>query len=260
MLREATELLGRPIDARDGRLGIIEDVYFDDRDWTVRYALVKAGIPFRRDHLLIEPGAIARSGWPAEHLEVWLSRREARGRIAPDTPEPARGAQFVHRTDAALAGAHVDLLESARLIVPGGAHLRGLREAHTYRLSAKEGAAGHVRDFIIDDRTWAICHVAADVDLFFSKKPVLIPPHLIDEIDPAGHAVRTGLTRHALGGAPRYQRLALQSRLYQMCLFDYYASATGAPLMRPARMNGRTRIDPHARAVDARMLLSTIMD
>jgi hypothetical protein len=260
MLREATELIGRPIDARDGRLGIIEDLFFDDRDWTVRYALVKSGIPFRRDHLLIEPAAIARPGWPSERLGVWLSRREARGRITDGAPQPAPGAQFVHRTAAALAGAHVDLLESARLNVPGGAHLRSLHEARTYGLSAKDGGAGHVRDFIIDDTTWTICHVEADVDLFLGKKPVLVPPHTIEEIDPAGHAVRVGLTRHALGGAPRYQRLALQSRLYQMCLYDYYATATGSPLMRKSRSSARQRIDPRATTVDARMLLSTIMD
>jgi sporulation protein YlmC with PRC-barrel domain len=41
---------GSAIIARDGAIGEVEDVYFDDEKWTVRYLVVKAGAwLFRRD-------------------------------------------------------------------------------------------------------------------------------------------------------------------------------------------------------------------
>jgi hypothetical protein len=266
MLREANDLFGQPVDARDGRLGTIEDLYFDDQDWCVRHAVVRAGVPFRRELLAIEPSLIARPEWPAPRLAVQLSRREARSRIAPSDRVPAAGAQPAHRLGRERrpgTGEHVDadLVERARGAVNLG-HLRSLRDAREYRLSARDGTAGRVRDFIIDDRAWAICYVEVEVELFLGTKTVLVPAHAVEEVDAAGRAVRVGLSRRALGGAPRFQRLALQSRLYQMCVYDHYATAAdGAPLMRPPRGGrGRGKRPLHPGTVDARMLLSTITD
>ena len=256
MLREASELLGQPIDARDGRLGTVEDLYFDDQTWHVRYALVRTGLPFRREHLLVEPGALTRPAWPRgdgpAHLGVWLSRREARGR--PDASGQASiASQFVHPVHPASASvhAHGDLLEDVRAVVAAGTHLRSMREARTYRLAARDGHAGAIGNFVLDDATWTVCHIEAEVELFIGKKPVLVPPHAVEVVDADGRTVRVGLSRHALGGAPRFQRAALTSRLYQMCVFDYYATATGAPLMKASRT-------PRAGTIDARMLLSTM--
>jgi hypothetical protein len=227
----ASELLDQPIDALDGRLGTLEDLYFDDRDWSVRCVLVKSGLPMRREHLLVETAALQRSEWPDTHLGLCVTRREARSHLAADALEPT-----IER-----AGS------------PAFTHLRSMRAVSTYRLSARDGYAGRVKDLVIDDRTWSVAHVEADVLLFIGSKPVLIPPHIVEGIDTRGRGVAARLNRHALGGAPRFQRLALHSRLYQMCLFDYYATAEGAPLMRPSRT-------PRPNSVDARMLLSTMVD
>ena len=37
MLREQKELVGRTVVARDGDIGEIKDVYFDDEAWVIRY-------------------------------------------------------------------------------------------------------------------------------------------------------------------------------------------------------------------------------
>lgn len=253
MLREASHLLGEAIDACDGRLGVVDDLYFDDQTWMVRYALVRTGVPFRREHLLIEPGAIAKPEWPSRHLGVWLSRREARGPNAANAVEAASLVPLPAPEHHQHGRTHARMLEDARTLLSDGSHLRSLREGLTYRLSARDGSAGRMRDFVLDDSTWAITHVAVDVELFIGSKPVLVPPQFIEAVDPVGCAVRTTLSRHALGGAPRFQSLALMSRLYQMCVFDYYNSATGTPLMRPARGHRATN-------VDAGMLLSTLVD
>jgi hypothetical protein len=257
MLREASHLIGQPIDASDGRLGTIEDLYFDDESWRVRYVLVRAGLPLRREHLLIEPGSIVKPGWPDARLGVWMSRREARGGIAVEEVDPP--ARRIETSERASGGPrlHAELLDDVRQAVPAAAHLQSVRAAVRYRLSARDGAAGRVRDFVVDDVMWAMAHLCVDVDLFIGRKTVLVPPRFVEGVDATGCAVRVGLTRHALGGAPRFQSLALMSRLYEMCVHDYYTSATGTPLMRPARR----RVRPAASGkVDGAMLLSTLLD
>jgi hypothetical protein len=231
MLRVTSELLGRQVDAYDGRLGTIEDFFLDERDWRLRGVVLRAGLPIRREHLLIEAAELRAAQWPANHLTTSLTRREARRHVAPFGVDDAS-------------------LRAGRGAGPPG---RSLRRASTYRLSARDGYAGRVRDFVVDDRTWSIAHIEAEIMLFIGSKPVLIPTHLVDEFDATARSIAVRLKRHTLGGVPRYQRLALQSRLYQMCLYDYYANAEGAPLMRPGR-------SARPNSVDARMLLSTMVD
>jgi hypothetical protein len=261
MLREASNLLGQPIDATDGRLGTIEDLYFDDQDWRVRYAVVKTGLPFRRSYVLLRPADVEKSDCTLPRLNVWLTRAEARARPNASTEltvseqrRTVRRATSPLRKLAERLGVRVDdrqLLEEAQRVMASDPHLRSIRAVRSYRLSAREGAAGRVRDFVVDDVTWAVCHVEAEVDLFIGKKSVLVLPQSVEDVNFDARSVRVGLSRHALGGAPRFQRLALMSRLYMMCVYDYYATATGAPLMREQRT-------PRRDTVEARMLLSTM--
>ena len=43
MLRNVRNLLGFGIRATDGVIGTVDDVYFDDQDWTIRYFVVNTG-------------------------------------------------------------------------------------------------------------------------------------------------------------------------------------------------------------------------
>ena len=43
MLRTAGDLKGVTIEAMDGDIGSVQDLYFDDRTWTIRYFVVDTG-------------------------------------------------------------------------------------------------------------------------------------------------------------------------------------------------------------------------
>ncbi|MEX0750788.1 MAG: PRC-barrel domain-containing protein, partial [Dehalococcoidia bacterium] len=211
MLREASALLGQAIDACDGRLGTIEDLYFDDQDWRVRYVVVQVGLPFRRSYVLIEPADIQQSDCTVPRLHVWLTRAEARERTAASSQltvgeqrrDLQHGASLSRRVGAQLGIQPDDrqLLEEAQRVMAADPHLRSVRSVRAYRLCAREGAAGRVRDFVVDDGTWAVCHIEAEVELFIGKKPVLVLPQSIEAVDFDARTVRVGLSRHALGGA-----------------------------------------------------------
>ena len=44
MLRNVTRLKGFAIRARDGEMGTLDQFYFDDESWAIRYLVVNAGI------------------------------------------------------------------------------------------------------------------------------------------------------------------------------------------------------------------------
>jgi uncharacterized protein YrrD len=43
MLRSANRLMGFSIAATDGELGMVDNLYFDDRQWAIRYVVVDTG-------------------------------------------------------------------------------------------------------------------------------------------------------------------------------------------------------------------------
>jgi len=77
MLRKAKELKGAKLQARDGAIGKIKDLYFDDEAWTVRYLVADTGSWLTGRKVLLSPFAVQKIRSADEHvLEVNLSRRQ----------------------------------------------------------------------------------------------------------------------------------------------------------------------------------------
>src|SRR5438445_11230840 len=57
MLRRAGDLKGVTIEVMDGDIGSVQDLYFDDRTWTVRYLVVDTGTWLPGRQVLISPFA-----------------------------------------------------------------------------------------------------------------------------------------------------------------------------------------------------------
>jgi len=70
------------IHARDGEIGTLEDLYFDDGQWIVRYLVVDTGkwLPGRR--VLIAPASVQTVDWSARTIQVNLTRDQVRN--SPD--------------------------------------------------------------------------------------------------------------------------------------------------------------------------------
>ncbi len=59
MLRKVTDLYGYTLQATDGELGKVKDVFFDDEKWTIRYLVVETGSWLNSRQVLISPYSIA---------------------------------------------------------------------------------------------------------------------------------------------------------------------------------------------------------
>src|SRR6266545_1294836 len=58
MLRTASHLKGTSIAATDGEIGSVQDLYFDDHSWTIRYLVVDTGTWLPGRQVLISPRSI----------------------------------------------------------------------------------------------------------------------------------------------------------------------------------------------------------
>lgn len=82
MLHQFKTLEGLEIQARDGNLGKVADVYFDDETWVVRYLVVKTGGWFSGKEVLLSAPSLARADAEGGRVMVDLTTEQIRH--APD--------------------------------------------------------------------------------------------------------------------------------------------------------------------------------
>jgi len=86
-VRTAGELKGGTIKAMDGDIGSAQDLYFDDRTWTVRYVVVDTGAWLPGRQVLISPFAF-RPVPGASWLRTFLSKKQIENSPSLDTDRP----------------------------------------------------------------------------------------------------------------------------------------------------------------------------
>jgi len=74
--------MGVKIHATDGELGHIDDFYFDDQFWTVRYMIVRTGSWFSEKRVMLSPSAIRDVVW--EEQAVYVDLTQAQIKKSPD--------------------------------------------------------------------------------------------------------------------------------------------------------------------------------
>src|SRR5262245_22467008 len=88
MLISAQNLKGAAIIARDGAIGKIDDIYFDEEKWTVRYLVVNTGSLLFSRKVLISPVSIEGADEGANQVFVTLTRDQVRDCPDIDTQKP----------------------------------------------------------------------------------------------------------------------------------------------------------------------------
>ena len=75
MLKNASHLKGLVIWATDGEIGTVEQLYFDDETWAIRYLIVEPGGWLGGRRVLISPISVVHTDWQAKRLDVALTIR-----------------------------------------------------------------------------------------------------------------------------------------------------------------------------------------
>ena len=89
------------------------------------------------------------------------------------------------------------------------AHLRNTQAVNGYHLQATDGIIGHVCDFMMDDKSWAIHELVIKTGHRFSGKEVLIPVSKVARISFDESTVFVNLTREAIEQSPEPNRVPI---------------------------------------------------
>jgi uncharacterized protein YrrD len=222
--------MDKTIDALDGEIGSVHDLYFDDQTWSVRYLVADTGkwLPGRK--VLVVPEAIVKPWHHQRAIAVRLTTEQIRSSpdldtampisrvteealhqhyqwtpywdatTAPLPPAPPPPPALTVEVDRQEAGTTAESLVDVRL--------RSANELAGYRVEAGDGEVGHVHDLLLDDDLARILFLVVEVKGWLFGKKVLAGPSLISRVDSATSTVHLNANRQALKSAQEYNPAA----------------------------------------------------
>jgi sporulation protein YlmC with PRC-barrel domain len=240
MLRAASNLKGMSIAATDGDIGSVQDLYFDDMSWTIRYLVVDTGTWLPGRKVLISPMSVA-AGDRSHAVPVRLTKSQVESSPSVDADKPVNRqyeeeySQYYgypyywsgpYRWGAVpYPGESTWTAEAmpAALIAGGGdPALRSVRDVTGYYIEASDGDIGHVEDFLVDDREWAIRYMVVDTRNWWPGKKVVVSPGWISRVSWVDSKVYVDLSRDGVQTAPEYDSDRIVEREYETRLFKHY--------------------------------------
>jgi hypothetical protein len=228
MLQSIKQLYGNKLGASDGDIGHVKDFYFDDQKWAVRYLVADTGSWLPGRQVLLSPHAFSSLHPVEKILRVNLTRKKIEDSPAIESHKPVsrQHEEEYHRYygwpgywlgDGMWGMGGSSILETPPRIVPGGsavangpqpkradAHLRSTQAVNGYHLQATDGIVGHVCDFLMDDKSWAINQLVIKVGHRFTGNEVLIPAGNVDRVSYDDSTVFVKLTKEAVEQSPAY--------------------------------------------------------
>ena len=231
MQHSICSLIGYAIRATDCDLGAVDEFYFDDETWAVRYIVVETGNWLSNRWVLISPVALDKIDEKARKISVILTGAQVHSSPDIDTKRP-----IYLQHEAALhehyhwpwRGGYGGTFGSTPMPLPGDdvslereitgsgrrddPHLRSTGQVTSYHIHATDGEIGHVDDFIVDDANWEIRFLVADTRNWLPGKKVLIRPQSIARVEWADSSVHLNLTRKSIENSTEFISSKLDKR------------------------------------------------
>jgi uncharacterized protein YrrD len=239
---ELETLKGYSLQARDGEIGTITDVWFDDHRWTLRYLVVRTGGWLMGREVLLPPTVIRGLNVAREQIAVDLTREQVEKSPPIDSEQPVSrhyetqlhahygwlpywlsgpfGALGTTGLDAAPPPEPQEPVRE-----PPDPHLRSSKEVRGYRLHARDGDIGELVDFVIHEEDWTIRYLAADTRRWLPGRKVLLAPDRVQSIRWSDHEVAIDMQRETLRTAPAYDGPQVVDHGYEVHLHQHYGGA-----------------------------------
>ncbi len=238
MYRNLNELRKSPVHSLDRRVGFLEQVFFDDLTWTVRYVVVHLdrGPDGTRRRVQLHPSAVDLVDDSTGEIVLGISSAQVQSSPDADMDMPVsrqkqieferlRGWYPLWTGSLPHGYGYVPLSlveavmeEKNRLRHQGDAHLRSSSEVIGYRLLAPEGPVGRVSDFIIDDASWLVSFVEVRTARWPRKKDILLYPVSITDVSWEKRSVTTTIAARAIREAPAFESTEALSPRYKAML------------------------------------------
>ncbi len=246
MLNNISHLCGSKVTATDGDIGHVKEVFFDDRNWAIRYMVVDAGSWLNSREVLLSPYSVVPPVGGDKHIQVALTRDQIKNSPDVDTHQPVsrqhelellRHYQYPAYWNGSdmwdmnalpyppvmAVGSDDNHVEPAGAATAAEVHLRSSAHVTGYEIQASDDSIGDVQDFIFDDENWAIRYLVVDTSKWWTLgRKVLIGMHWVQNIDWSTQKVHVHLTRAQVKSSPPFEDVSSIRRDYEERLHHYY--------------------------------------
>ena len=154
----------------------MQDLYFDNQEWRVKYLAVKMSADTSNDVVLVAPSAV-RAPWNTAEVSVDLTSDEV-SRSAPD-------------------------------VLPSDRHLMSSKDFNGCHVQATDGGIGHVDDVLVDEETWNIRYVVLDTSNWIGGRSVVISPRVLKGVDLPERVVTVDVAREDVRRSPELDSIEL---------------------------------------------------
>ncbi len=209
MLVHSKELEGFEVHARDGGIGRVADLYFDDEQWVVRYFVVNTGSWLHRHQVLLAAAGLERDAVSPRTFRVAATMEQVRHSPEIDTVRTASREQeralhdyygwpYYWAATPAPSGLYGISPPITPLPPPEPApradaaeeptatetdsHFWSMHEIRGYGIHARDGHVGHLEEFLLEETGWSVAFLVVDTRNVLPGKRVLLPPRQVQRL------------------------------------------------------------------------------
>lgn len=215
MLQNTRDLYANEIFAKDGDVGTLEDFFFDEKTWLIRYVVADTGAWLPGRTVLLCAHFLGEIDTGRKRLGVNLVREQIQNSPPVDSRIAVTRqyeAEYYHyyglpaywssaSTSESGAAQGGGLQSAGGIAMPFWRHrsadsrLRSARVAAGFQIEALDGAVGRVSGLFLDDRSWSIPALVADAGNWYSGKQILISAYNVDRMNFGESTVYVNLHR-----------------------------------------------------------------
>lgn len=246
MRHNLKDLIGYTLSATDGEIGKVEEIYFDDHSWTVRYLVVNTGGWLSGRKVLLTPATVRDIDTVNHSCQVNLSRDQVEGSPDINTDKPVSRQHEIELYEHYgwpfnnLAGPNfyggIGMTGMTETRVPftesiaernrdedtEDPHLRSSKEVRGYTIHASDGEFGTVSDFMINS-DWSIRYLVIEAGNWFTGKKLLMSPRWITRVSWEDSAVYVDIPIEMIKSSPEYDDAAGPvNEIYEQNLYHHY--------------------------------------
>jgi sporulation protein YlmC with PRC-barrel domain len=227
------------LNSLDGEIGKVEEFYFDDKHWTIRYLVADTGNWMTSREVLISPHALAEVNKEERFIAVDLTKKQIEQSPSLSSHKPVSrqyeesyyayygwpaywDGPFMWGAYPYITRDHEKMKKTEQPKKQWDPCLRSTRDVTGHHIQAADGEVGHVADFIVDDETWTIRYLVVATKNWWPGKQVMVSSRWIKRVDWIQSKVYVDLSREDIMKSPAYTAESVLTRDYETGLHKHY--------------------------------------
>jgi hypothetical protein len=239
------ELQDRPVQALAGSAGRVEDFYFDDGDWVVRYLSVDSQDWLDGRRLLFSTRALGELDARGGAFQVQADREMIRNSPIFEqnqsfgreqeielhdyyrwpfywTPGDAGGLGPGSLAAYPLVELAEEMLETSGDSPLDNHTLHSFRQLTDCSIHARDGSIGKLFDLLVEGENWNIYYLIVNTGNWLPGRKVLVSPNWIQKVDWSTSHVDIDLNKETIRNSPEYDPSVKLDEDYNARLNRYY--------------------------------------